>query len=124
MTTEFKIEYIKSKEKRLDEKIQKLIDWMKKFPKANPRHNKIPSHILRQYSKTEEEYQKLIEEYSILHNDCIYVEHRKWKGDITEEQEKKCKEANLGGVLGYSNRIESLAIKYRSKRKTYYAYYN
>ena len=122
MASRFKKSNIKPKEERINETVENLTIWMKRYPKASPMHKNIPKNILRQYSKTEEEYEKLVEEYISLQKDYIYAQHKKWEGCFTEEQERKCKEANLGGVFGYSTRIEELAKKYRSKRKRYYLY--
>ena len=46
-----------------------------------------------------------------------YVRARKSQGKLSEEQFEACKEGNIGGILGYSTKVEELAKKYNIPEK-------
>ena len=103
--------------RKIDEEIEELQEWMRKYPRAKMSRTVIPKDILREYVVSEEDYERLLEEYVKLQKYYNYVCSRKSRGKLSMELELKCKEANLGGVLGYSTYIENLAKKYRNRRK-------
>ena len=87
----------------IDEKIDSLVEWRKKYPKAII----VPivsSEILKEYAKTEEEYKELLKEYEKILKYYRYVTVRKSKGKLDKEQIEKCIEGNVGGV--FKNRTE------------------
>ncbi len=95
----------------IDEKIDSLVEWRKKYPKIKI----VPMAIeieLRKYAKTEDEFRKIQEEYKRMQRYYDYVRYRKYQGKLNEEQMQKCKEGEVGGVFGYSTKIEELAKKY------------
>ena len=100
----------------IDEQIEKLVDWRKKYPELIiiP---KVKNEILKKYATTDEELEKLIEEYKVMQNYYNYVRTRMSKGKLTPEQIKKCKEGNIGGVFGYPAYTEELAKKYGIQEK-------
>jgi len=100
----------------LDEKIDSLIEWRSRYPKATI----IPiisSEILRYYAYSKKEYRKLQQEYEKMQSYYDYVRVRKGQGKLNEEQILKCKDGNVGGVFGYSTKIEELAKKYNVEPK-------
>ena len=95
----------------IDEKIDSLIEWRKKYPKV-----KIATiatdEDLREYSKTDEDYSQIKKEYEKIQRYYVYVRHRKYQGQLNEEQMSRGKEGNIGGVFGFPARVEELAKKY------------
>lgn len=100
-------------ESTIDEKIDSLIEWKTKYPKAKIVlvENEIDD-ILKGYSKTPEEYDELKEEYQRMLDYYKYVRERNAKGKLSKENFKKCKEGNVGGVFGYPKSIEKMAKIY------------
>lgn len=100
----------------IDEKIDSLVEWRRKYPKI-----KITTiatdEELREYAKTDEEFSQIREEYEKMQRYYDYVRHRKYQGKLNEKQMEKCKEGEIGGVFGYSARIEELSKKYGIKEK-------
>lgn len=97
-------------EATIDEKIEMLVKWMKKYPKAEIKPS-IPKDILRDYATTEEEYLSIIAQYQNMQRYYKYIRERKSCGKLTEEQISKCKEGNVRGVFGYPTLVEELAKK-------------
>lgn len=96
---------------RIDEKIDSLVEWRRKYPKV--KITTIASdEELKEYAKTDDEFKKIQEEYGKMQRYYEYVRYRKYQGALNDEQMKKGKEGNVGGVFGYSTRIEKLAKKY------------
>ncbi len=95
----------------IDEKINALVEWNAKYPKARMSPS-VPSEILKEYSKTDEEYQQILAEYEKMQKYYEYVRARKLQNKLEKEQIEKCKEGNIRGVFGYPKRIEELAKKY------------
>ncbi len=93
------------------EKIEALTEWIEKYPKATivP---KVSEDVLRQYSKTEEEYKQILEEYEKMKRYYDYVKDRSRKNKLKSDEYSKCKEGNIGGVFGYPTKIEELAKQY------------
>ena len=67
----------------ISEKIEALIEWMKKYPKATivP---KVSEDVLRQYSKTDREYEQILEEYEKIKNSGLRI-RRCILGEIKEK---------------------------------------
>ncbi len=95
----------------ISEKVEALIEWMEKYPKATivP---KVSEDILRQYSKTDREYEQILEEYEKIKKYYQYVRTRKRKNKFDENEIAKCRLGNVGGVFGYPNKIGKLAKQY------------
>lgn len=90
----------------IDEKIDKLVEWRRKYPKA-VLVPIVSSEVLREYAKTDEELKKLMEEYEKILNYYGYVRVRKSTGKLNEEQIEKCREGNVGGVFGNSINVNN-----------------
>ncbi len=97
-------------EATIDEKIEMLVEWMKKYPQAEIKRN-IPEGILRGYATTEEEYLSIIAQYQNMQRYYLYIRQRKNDGKLTEEQISKCKEGNVRGIFGYPTVVEELVKK-------------
>lgn len=82
----------------IDEKIEALVEWNTKYPKARMVGNF--AGALREYASSEEEYEQLIEEYEKMQQYYEYVRARNSKQKLTPEQFTKCNEGNVGGVFG------------------------
>src|SRR5699024_7725703 len=67
---------------------------------------------LREYARTDEEFRKIQEEYEKTQRYYDYVRYRKHQGKLNEKQVQRGKEGEIGGVFGYSTRIEELAKRY------------
>ena len=67
-------------ESTIDEKIQELVDWNAKYPMAKTfnTYDDI-SHILRNYSSSNEEYQSLLSQYEKMQKYYTYVRDRRVK---------------------------------------------
>ncbi len=89
----------------IDEKIDSLIEWIKKYPKATITPI-ISKDVLREYAKNEENIRELEKEYEKNRKYYDYIRGRKCKGALTEEQIEKCKEGNVGGVFENSTKFE------------------
>ena len=100
-------------EAKIDEKIQTMAEWVKKYPKARLLNINNIEDVLREYAFNDNnEYEKLFEEYSKLLRYYDYTRSRKSRGKLTVEQIQKAKDANIGGVLGYSDEVEEMSKKY------------
>lgn len=100
----------------IDEKIDSLVEWRRRYPKIKM----IPiatDEELREYARTDEEFSQIQEEYEKMQRYYDYVRYRKYQGKLNEKQMEKCKEGEIGGVFGYSARIEELSKKYGIKEK-------
>lgn len=60
----------------IDEKIQELIDWLAKYPKAKVQFTNVPIDILREYAQSDEELEKLKEQYERMQKHYDYVRAR------------------------------------------------
>lgn len=95
----------------IDEKIDSLVEWRRRYPKIQI----IPiatDEKLREYVRTDEEFSQIQEEYEKMQRYYDYVRYRKYQGKLNEKQMQRGKEGNIGGVFGYSTRIEELAKRY------------
>ena len=90
-------------ESTIDEKIDNLIEWRRKYPKATIAPV-VSEKVLSEYAETEEELKKLIEEYEKILKYYGYVRTRKSKGKLNKEQIEKCREGNVGGAFGKSSK--------------------
>ena len=88
----------------IDEKIDALIAWRKKYPEIQI----VPDsrEILSQYVETKEEEQQILEEYEKIQKYYEYIRARKSQGKLDKEQISKCKEGDVEGVFGYPTKIE------------------
>lgn len=100
----------------IDEKIDSLVEWRKKYSKI--RVTPIATdEELREYARTDEEFSQIQEEYKKMQKYYDYVRYRKYQGKLNKEQMEKGKEGKIGGVFGYSAKIEELSKKYGIKEK-------
>lgn len=88
-----------SSRKSIDEKIDNLIEWKRKYPEATVVPT-ISSEVLSKYAKTEENLKQLMEEYEKMVKNYTYVRVRKSRGKLSQQQIKKCVDGNIGGVFG------------------------
>lgn len=100
----------------IDEKIDSLVEWRKKYPKIKITPIATDEE-LREYAKTDEEFGKIQEEYEKMQRYYDYVRHRKYHGKLNEEQMARGKEGEVGGVFGYPTKTEELAKKYNVEEK-------
>lgn len=95
----------------IDEKIDSLVEWRRKYPKI--RITPIATEEeLREYARTDEEFRKIQEEYEKMQRYYDYVRYRKYRGKLDAKQMQRGKEGEIGGIFGYSTRIEELSKKY------------
>ena len=99
----------------LDEKIQELIEWNKKYPLAKVTNLTNINTILGKYANSENEYQELLKKYKKMQSYYTYIRTRKSQGKLTKKQEKMCREGNIRGVFGYPNATKELSRKYGLK---------
>ena len=105
----------------IDEKIDRVIDWYKRYPditietkKTDTKIGKKIIHKLMEKSKNEGiGYEELEQEYLKMQNYLEYIKQRYYKGKLTENQREKCKEGNLRGIFGVSSEIEKLAERFK-----------
>ena len=95
----------------IDEKIDSLVEWRRKYPKIKITPTATDEE-LREYARTDEEFRKIQEEYEKTQRYYDYVRYRKHQGKLNEKQVQRGKEGEIGGVFGYSTRIEELAKRY------------
>ena len=101
-------------EATIDERIQFIVDWNNKYPKAKLAKGKtIPEEILREYSNSGEEYNELLKEYQKANRYFTYVIDRYYRGKLTEEQKQIVRNSNINKKFGYSDEINNLAEQYR-----------
>lgn len=95
----------------IDEKIDSLVEWRRKYSKIKITPIATDEE-LREYARTDEEFRKIQEEYEKMQRYYDYVRYRKYQGKLNEKQMQRGKEGEIGGVFGYSTRIEELAKRY------------
>lgn len=103
----------------VDEKIDSLIEWRKKYPKLDMEkksQKKVTTILKNEYSNSDEEYEKIKEEYNKMKKYYNYIRIRKSQGLLSEEQILKCQDGNIHGVFGYSSQITELTEKYKVSR--------
>ena len=96
---------------KISDKIEIITTWRKKYPQVSivPKINRFyfQSHIdsLDDLDKEYERYEKIISYY-------VYLRARYTQGKLKENEIKKIKEANIGGIFGYSKEVEKLVKMY------------
>ena len=103
----------------LDEKIDALIEWKKKYPDVVITRENLNQPIgdetikkLKELAQVEGiEFSEIEERYKKIKSYNNYIRHRETEGVLTEQQWNKCKEGNLGGKFGFSTEAEQLAKK-------------
>lgn len=98
-------------DKTLEEKIDYLIEWRKKYPEIKI----IPiatDREIRKHVESDEEFSQIKEEYEKIQKYYDYIRAKKRQGKLSEEQISKAKEGDIGGVFGLPTRVEELAKKY------------
>lgn len=87
-----------------EEVIEVLSDWVKKHPKLDLNYGFTTSFNDADDS-LKEEYQEVLKKYN-------WLDSRRRLGKLSDEQLKRCKEANLGGKFGFSEKIEKISKMY------------
>lgn len=106
------IEENKDKAIHLDEKIDALIEWNKKYPRVEV--GKISStKYLRQYASSEEEYENLKKGYKQVREYYNYIRNIRNQRGLSTERFEKLRNGNIRGVFGESDLTLGLARKYR-----------
>ena len=103
----------------LDEKIDALIEWKKKYPDVVITRENLNQPIgdetikkLKELAQAEGiEFSEIEEKYKKIKSYNNYIRYRETEGALTEQQWNKCKEGNLGGKFGFSTEAEQLAKK-------------
>ena len=103
----------------LDEKIDALIEWKKKYPDVVITRENLNQPIgdetikkLKELAQAEGiEFSEIEERYKKIKSYNNYIRYRETEGALTEQQWNKCKEGNLGGKFGFSTEAEQLAKK-------------
>ena len=109
----------------IDEKIDALIDWKKRYPDAKVISKSLGLQLnneiikkLEELAKTEGiEFSEFEKKYQKLRNYNAYVRSRASQGKLTEEQWNRCKEGELRGIFGLSTKIQELADKLKIDEK-------
>lgn len=99
----------------IDQKIEALIEWNRKYPFAKMVSNFYIKNPLRYYAHSEEEYKTLSDQFLKMQKYYDYVTDRKSRGKLAPSLEKMCKEGNIRGVFGYPSTTEALSQKYGLK---------
>lgn len=103
----------------IDEKIDALIEWKKKYPDVRIERKNLSQPIsettiekLKELDQEEGiEFCEIEERYKKIRSYNEYVRYREATGKLTKEQWNRCKEGNLRGKFGFSTEIEELADK-------------
>lgn len=103
----------------IDEKIDALIEWKKKYPDVIIERKNLNQPIsdatirkLEELAQAEGvEFSELEERYRKIRSYNEYVRYRESSGKLTEPQWNKCKEGNLRGKFGFPTEIEKVADK-------------
>ena len=96
----------------LEEKIDCLVEWRKKYPEIKIRPIATDREI-SEYVESDEEFSQIKEEYEKMQRYYAYIRSKKSQGKLNEEQISKAKEGDIGGAFGFPTRVEELAKKYR-----------
>lgn len=107
----------------IDEKIDALIEWKKKYPDVIIERKNLNQPIskktiakLKEIAQAEGiEFSEIEARYNKIRSYNEYVRHRETTGKLTEEQWNRCKEGNLRGKFGFPTEIEKLADKLKIK---------
>ena len=106
----------------IEECIDNILRWRKRYPKIcfgevgdlSIQYRSILKDYAEKYG---EDCKKLYEDFIVAMNNYRYIRIKKNQGRLTEDQIQKCKEGNVGGVFGFSEKVEKLAKKYEVSEK-------
>lgn len=109
----------------IDEKIDALIEWKKKYPDVIIQRKNLNQPIsdatikrLEELAKAEGiEFSELEKKYKKITSYNEYVRCRESNGKLNESQWNKCKEGNLRGKFGFPTEIEQIANKLKIDAK-------
>ena len=79
----------------LEEKIESLVEWRKKYPRATIVPG-VSRDVFESYAKTEEKQNQLFEEYEKMREYYKYITIRKSQGKLNEKQIEIRSGRNLG----------------------------
>ena len=94
----------------IDDKIDSLINWLKKYPTATIQP--VNKYFFDENIRSKEELIRFNNEFKRMNEYYNYLRERKSKNKLNPDQIARCKEGNLGGVFGYSSAIEEMASRY------------
>lgn len=98
----------------IDSMIQLLIEWKNKYPKVSVwESERWALDKIKKYSRSDDEYNDLVRKYKKVKKYCSKLKKELEKEELTPEQKQLLKEANIGGIFGFSSQVEELAKKYR-----------
>jgi len=100
----------------LEEKIESLVEWRKKYPRATIVPG-VSRDVFESYAKTEEKQNQLFEEYEKMREYYKYITIRKSQGKLNEEQIERCRDGKIGGVFGRDTKTAELIKKYDLREK-------
>ena len=100
----------------LEEKIESLVEWRKKYPRATIVPG-VSRDVFESYAETEEKQNQLFEEYEKMREYYKYITIRKSQGKLNEEQIERCREGKIGGVFGRDTKTAELIKKYDLREK-------
>ena len=102
----------------IDERIDELIEWNRKYPMMRITTNvNSTTEKLRQYSQDDSEYYELEKIYRRMQNHYKYIIRSNKNGKLSSDQEEKCVRGNIGGPFLKPDKIGELAKKYRIKEQ-------
>ena len=85
----------------IENSIEALKEWIEKHPDMSL-SLKVKDEVFKDNKELKEEYDKMRKMYA-------YLRTEKSKKHMSDEQINRCKEANVGGVFGYSKKYEEYA---------------
>ncbi|MBO5143418.1 MAG: DEAD/DEAH box helicase family protein [Clostridia bacterium] len=109
-----------NREKTIDEKIDELVNWFKRYPIARMDSKEIYDKIediLKAYEPSARKQKLLLAEYNRLLKEYQSLSSKKVREGLTTEQLEKCREGNLGGKFGTPDYFKTLSKKYRINEK-------
>lgn len=98
----------------ITEKIDSIIEWNMKHPKAKV----IPvasESDLRKYASTEKEYIELVKRYEVIRGYYKYIKSRNAEGKLTAQQIEKCQD--ISSSFKSIDEIEEISKKYGHSKK-------
>lgn len=104
---------------RVDEKIQSVIEWKKKYPQISISSESEVEKYFKQIARNEKEYKTLMDEYVKIKSYYTYINSRNLTGKLSEEQQNQLKEGRINyKKYGYPKVIEEISEKLQiSKEK-------
>ena len=99
------------KRSKMGEKLEFFKEWNKKYPTVVLYNSAVVKNYIDSL-ESNEEVSAFLDMYEKAMNYSTYLRVRLGQGKLSEEEITELKEFNLGGILGYSKRVEELHEKY------------